>query len=198
MISKKNPFDSGYYRTNELKGFGFKKIGKNVMIAKNCTIIGLNNISLGNNIRIDSNVVIVANSGYLKLESYIHIGAGCYLGCGSGITFSNFSGLSQGVHIYSASDDYSGKSLTNSTIPKKYRNMKSAPVFLKKHTIIGAASVILPGVTIGKGTSVGALSFVHISLDEWSVYFGVPAQKVNRRLNKLLVLEKNLEKNKIK
>ena len=194
MISKKNPFDSGYYQSNELKKFGFKKVGTNVMIAKNCTIIGLNNISLGNNIRIDSNVVIAARNGYLKLENYIHIGAACYLGCGGGITFSDFSGACQGVHIYSASADFSGKSLINPTLPKKYRNIKSAPVFLKKHAIIGAGSVILPGVSIGKGTSVGALSFVHLSLDKWSVYFGVPAQKINLRLNKLLVLEKNLKK----
>ena len=85
MISKKNPFDSGYYRSNELKKFGFKRVGKNVVIAKNCTIIGLKNISLGSNIRIDSNVVIAASKGYLKLENYIHIGAGCFLGCGGGI-----------------------------------------------------------------------------------------------------------------
>ena len=194
MISKKNPFDSGYYRSNELKKFGFNKVGKNVTIAKNCTIIGLNNISLGNNIRIDSNVVIAASNGYLKLQNYIHIGAGCFLGCGGGITFSNFSGLAQGVHIYSASADYSGKSLASPTIPKKFRNIKSGPVFFKKHSIVGANSVILPGVTIGEGTAVGALSFVHLSLDKWSVYFGLPVQKVNRRLDKLLILEKKLKK----
>ena len=66
MISKKNPFDSEYYKSSDLKKFGFKKVGKNVTIAKNCTIIGLNNISLGNNIRIDSNVVIAARSGVTK------------------------------------------------------------------------------------------------------------------------------------
>ena len=93
MTFKKNPLDSGYYQNNELKKFGFKKVGKNVMIAKNCTIVGLNNISLGNYIRIDSNVVIAANKGYLKLGNYIHIGAGSYLGCEGGIILSNFSGL---------------------------------------------------------------------------------------------------------
>ena len=67
-------------------------------------------------------------------------------------------------------------------------------MFLKKHAIIGSGSVILPGVTIGTGTSVGALSFIHISLDSWSVYFGVPAQKVNKRFDKLVQLEKKLAK----
>ena len=108
MTFKKNPFDSGYYQNNELKEFGFKKVGTNVKIAKNCTIVGINNISLGNNIRIDSNVVIAANKGYLKLGNYIHVGAGSYLNCEGGITLANFSGLSQGVHIYSSSGDFSG------------------------------------------------------------------------------------------
>jgi acetyltransferase-like isoleucine patch superfamily enzyme len=194
MKFKKNPFNSGYYQSQQLKTFGFKRVGKNVEIAKNCTIVGLENISLGNNIRIDSNVIIAANTGYLKLGNHIHIGAGSYLGCGGGINFSDFSGLSQNVHIYSASEDYSGKSMTNPTVLKKYRKIKSSPVFLKKHAIIGSGSVILPGVTIGTGASVGALSFIHISLDSWSVYFGVPAQKVNKRFNKLVQLEKKLAK----
>ena len=121
---KKNPFDSGYYQSSELKTFGFKKVGKNVKVAKNCTIVGLNNISLGSHIRIDSNVIIAATKGYLKLGNYIHIGAGCYLSCESGITLSNFSGLSQGIHIYSASGDFSGRSLNHPTVPKKYQLVK--------------------------------------------------------------------------
>ena len=196
MKFKKNPFDSGYYQNNELKKFGFKKVGTNVKIAKNCTIVGINNISLGNNIRIDSNVVIAANKGYLKLGNYIHVGAGSYLNCEGGITLANFSGLSQGVHIYSSSGDFSGKSLSHPTVPKKYQFAKSAPVFLKEHAIIGTGSVILPGVTIGKGSSVGALSFVSISLDEWGIYFGIPVRKINIRSKKILELEKNYIKKK--
>ena len=75
--------------------------------------------------------------------------------------------------------------------------MKSAPVFLKEHAIIGTGTVILPGVTIGKGSSVGALSFVSISLDEWGIYFGIPVRKINIRSKKILELEKNYIKKKI-
>ena len=197
MTVKKNPFDSEYYHSNELKKFGFKKVGINVKIAKNCTIVGLNNISLGNHIRIDSNVVIAANKGHLELSNYIHIGVGCYLSCEGGVTLSNFSGLSQGIHIYSSSGDFSGKSLNHPTVPKKYQVMKLAPVFLREHVIIGTGSVIFPGVTIGKGSSVGALSLVSVSLDEWGVYFGVPVRKINIRSKKILTLEKDFIKNKI-
>ena len=42
-----------------------------------------------------------------------------------------------GVKIFSQSDDYSGESLTNSLLPKKYKNEIKKKVILKKHSIIG-------------------------------------------------------------
>ncbi len=187
-----NPFNAGYYETNELLDFGFKHVGHNVKIAKNCTIIGLNNISLGNNIRIDGETVLAANSGSLTLGNYIHIGGGCFLGCAARITLSDFCGLSQYVCIYSGSDNYSGEYLTNPTVPKKYLCVNIAPVVLHKHVIIGASTVILPGVTIGEGSSVGALSLVRKLLDEWGIYFGSPIKRMKPRSRKLLELERNL------
>ena len=187
-----NPFNQGYFETDELRHFGFKSVGTNVNIAKNATIIGLNNIVLGNNIRIDGGVVIAAYSGSLTLGNYIHIGGDCYLGCAGGITLDDFSGLSQGVRIYSGTDDYSGNSLTNPTVPHKYLNVKVAPVVLGRHVIVGSGSVILPGVTIGEGSAVGALSIVSKPLDEWGVYFGSPVKRLKSRSKRLLELEKAL------
>ena len=189
-----NPFDPGYYNTADLRQFGFKHVGENVKISKDTTIMGLHNISLANNIRIDGNVVIIASAGTLDLGSWIHIGAGCYIGCAGNIAMEDFSGLSQGVRIYSGTDDYSGLSLTNPTIPRKFLNTKIAPVYLKKHAIIGSGTVILPGVIIGEGSSVGALSLVTKSLDDWGVYFGCPVKKLKNRSKRLLGLEADFKK----
>ena len=41
------------------------------------------------------------------------------------------------------------------------------------------------------------LSLVHISLDEWGVYFGVPVKKVNIRSKKVLALAKDFKKNNL-
>lgn len=190
--TRPNPFDQGYFESDELRKFGFKGVGNNVRIAKNATIIGLKNRSLESNIRIDGNVVIAAYTGSLMIGNYIHIGAGCYLGCAGGITLGDFSGLSQGVCIYSGTDDYSGKSLTNPTIPNKYLKVKIEPVILERHVIVGSGSVILPGITIGEGSSVGALSLVTKSLGEWGVYFGVPVKRLKERKKDLLNLEEEL------
>lgn len=187
-----NPFDKGYYQSDELRQFGFKKVGNNVKIAKNCTIIGLQNIELESNIRIDDCVTLAVHSGFLKVGSYVHIGGGSYLGCAGGVTLSDFSGLSQGSRVYSCSDDFTGAALTNPTVPKEYLNLRVAPVFLGRHVIVGSSSIILPGVEIGEGSAVGALSLVLRSLEEWGVYYGNPARLLKGRSRQLLAFEKEL------
>ena len=107
-------FNLCYYSGADLKNAGFRKLGKNVSIAKNCTIIGIKNILIGDNVRIDGYCsIIAAGTGYVELGSFIHIGGYCMLSAGDGIVMEDFSGLSQGVRIYSRTDDYSGKFLTN-------------------------------------------------------------------------------------
>ena len=191
-MNLENPFNQGYYTSEQLRKMQFKYVGENVQIAKNSTIIGLENISLGDNIRIDGNVTLACASGYLKIGSYVHIGGGCHITCTGGVELSDFSGLSQGVRIYSGTDDYSGNSLTNPTVPKKYLNGTIEPVFIGRHVIIGSGSVVLPGVKIGNGSSVGALSLVTKSLEEWGVYSGAPVKRIKARKKNLLEKEKLL------
>jgi galactoside O-acetyltransferase len=190
-----NPFNPGYYTEDDLKNAGFKALGKNVRIAKNNTIIGLENIVIGDNVRIDGYcAIITAGDGWLNIGSYIHIGGCCYLSAGDGIRMEDFSGLSQGVRIYSRTDDYSGKHLTNPTVPERYTGITRGTVVLGRHVIIGSGSVILPKVTIGDGSSVGALSLVTKDLDPWGVYFGCPAKRLKSRSKRLLELEAELGK----
>jgi acetyltransferase-like isoleucine patch superfamily enzyme len=187
-----NPFDPGYFESDALRLFGFREVGENVRIAKNATLIGLGNISIGSNVRIDGNAVIAAHSGSIELGSYIHIGGGCFLGCTGGIVLEDFAGLSQGVCIYSGTDDYTGRGLTNPTVPSKYLKPTLGRVVLERHVIVGSGSVVLPGVRIGEGASVGALSLVTKSLDGWGVYFGSPVRRLKSRSKAMLEMEKAL------
>ena len=184
-----NPFDQGYYDSDELRIMGFQAVGRNVRIAKNCTILGLNNISLGDNIRIDANVVIACASGDLTIGNYVHIGAGSHLACVGGIKFDDFSNTSQGVKIYSGTDDYHGLTLTNPMVPQEFRGMELAPVVIGKHVIIGSGTVILPGAILPIGVSVGAMSLVTHSLKPWSVNAGIPAKFIKARSKELLRYE---------
>lgn len=187
-------FDNGYFSENDIKD-RFKSVGKNVLISKNCTIIGTENIEIGNNVRIDDYccIMVGGDGASLKIGSYVHIAANCYLSAKNGIIMEDFTGISQGVKIYSNSDDYSGAFLTNPTVPSEFTNATGGTVTLKKHAIVGSGAVVLPGVTIHEGTSVGALSLVTKDLKEWGVYFGIPAKRLKNRLKNLLDLEKKLE-----
>jgi galactoside O-acetyltransferase len=188
---------ASFYSEKELKKFKFRSIGKNVFIKKNVGMFFIENISIGSNVRIDDNVIIVASSkeNPVKIGNYVHIASNCYLAGSAGIEMSDFSGLATGVQIFSASDDYSGKKLTNPTVGKPYIGGKSGKVTLGKHVIIGAGSIILPDVTIKQGSSVGALSLVSKDLEEWGVYFGIPVKKIKNRHKAILELEKKFLKN---
>ena len=41
--------------------------------------------------------------------------------------------------------------------------------------------MVLPGVKISNGSSVGALSLVNKSLEDWGVYLGAPAKRIKTR-----------------
>jgi galactoside O-acetyltransferase len=49
--------------------------------------------------------------------------------------------------------------------------------------------VVFPGVTIGEGAIVGALSFVREDVPDWSVWAGVPAKRIGTRKKDVLALE---------
>jgi len=186
---------SNFYSDDELKSFKFKSLGKNVKIKKNVAIYFVENITIKDNVRIDDNTVIVASNNSTTIGNYVHIASNCYIAASEGLKMEDFSGLAPGVNIFTGSDDYSGKKLTNPTVDRKYIGGKSGEVVLGRHVIIGSNSVILPGVHIGEGSSVGALSLVTKSLESWGIYFGAPVKKIKSRSKKLLELEKEFLKN---
>ena len=188
-----NPFNPGYFNEKDLKEFGFKSVGKNVLIAKNCIIIGVENISIGDNVRIDGfSTITAAQPGYLTIGSYVHIGGYCAIFAGAGVEMKYFSGLSQGVKIYSTSDNYSGSAMTNPMVPPEYTGVIRKPVSLGKHSIVGSQTVVMPGVEIAEGCAIGANSLVTKTTESWSIYFGSPAKKLKGRKKKIIDLENQL------
>jgi acetyltransferase-like isoleucine patch superfamily enzyme len=180
----------GYYNERDLSQYGFLNLGTNVLIAKDAIIIGQHNISLGSNIKIDSNVTLAASSGKLQIGNFVHIGGSSHFSCSGGVVVRDFVTISQGVKVYSASDDYSGESLTNPTVSEEFKMVDRKSVLISNHVIIGSNSVVLPGVNLGIGAAIGALSLVTGSIDSWSIYGGNPLRKIKPRSKKILEIEK--------
>lgn len=177
-----------YLTDFQLKEAGFKKLGKEVKISDKASIYNADQIEIGDYSRIDDFCVI---SGRVTIGRYNHITPMCLVAGGSpGIIFDDFCTLAYGVKVFSQSDDYSGATLTNSLVPKKFKNEKFASVYLQRHVIVGAGSIIFPGVNIAEGCSIGAMALVTKSTESWGIYTGVPAKRVKDRKKDLLELEK--------
>ena len=56
--------------------------------------------------------------------------------------------------------------------------------------IIGAGAIILPGVDVAEGCSVGAMALLTKSTLPWGIYIGNPARRLKERKQDLLELEK--------
>jgi acetyltransferase-like isoleucine patch superfamily enzyme len=184
-----------YLTEDELVRHGIKNAGSNVRVHETAILVDLERIEIGSNVRIDPYCVLSAAGGYLKIGSYIHIGSHNIAVGGSGVELADFTNLSQGVRIYSVSDDYTGESLTSPMIPRHLSRTESGPVRLGRHTIVGSGSVILPNVIIGDGCAVGALSLVNESLPDWGIYAGIPVRRLRARSQELLSDEARMEVN---
>jgi acetyltransferase-like isoleucine patch superfamily enzyme len=173
---------------DQLEALGFKHLGRNVRISDKAAIYNFDQIEIGDHSRIDDFCVV---SGKVRIGRNVHIAVFCNVAGGTeGIVFEDFSGLAYGCHVFTQSDDYSGRTLTNPTVPARYKRETKKAIHIGRHCIVGTNSLIFPGVTLAEGTSVGALSMVTKSTEEWSVYFGNPAKRLKARKRDLLDLER--------
>ena len=103
---------------------------------------------------------VVRHADRFTLGRLTDIGAFTYIQARSGVTIED--GVQVGSHcaIYSVS-----------TI-----DGKEGPVLLKRNCRIGSHCVVMPGVTIGEGATVGACSFVTEDVPAGATAFGVPAR----------------------
>ena len=174
-----------YLTGDELRQMGARFVGESVQISTKCSIYGIEQMSFGDFLRVDDFCIL---SGCLDIGRNVHIAAFCNVAGGEpGITIGDFSGLAYGVTIFAQSDDYSGKSLTNPTIPDCYKKEVKRAVRIEKHCIVGAHSIVLPGVNIAEGCAIGAMSMVTKSTETWGVYFGCPVRRLKSRSRELLV-----------
>ncbi len=109
---------------------------------------------------------IVQNKDGLQLGYKTDIGTFSYINAKYGVTIEDDVQIGSHCSIYSLStiDDKKGK------------------VILKKNCKIGSHSTIMPGITIGVNSIIGAHSLVLSNIPDNVVAFGVPA-KVVRKLD---------------
>ncbi len=178
-----------FLSVEQLEELGFKSLGKDVLISDKASIYNAEQMEIGDFSRIDDFCVV---SGRVSIGRNVHIAVFCNVAGGSaGVTFDDFAGLAYGCQVFSQSDDYSGRTMTNPTVPAEFKNESKSPVRIGKHCILGTGVVVFPGVEIAAGTAVGAMSVVTKTTEPWSIYAGNPARRVKKRKKDLLKLEQS-------
>ena len=180
-----------FYSEDELRNIPFKHIGEKVQLSKKASIYSPDLIEIGNDVRIDDFCIM---SGSISIGSNVHVAAFSALyGGKAGIIVSNYANISSRVSIYAVCDDFSGVSMTNPTIPDKYKHIVNKPVFIGRHVVIGCGCTVLPGITLEEGSVLGAMSLCKYSTLPWKIYAGIPAKIIKDRSQELLKYEKEFE-----
>lgn len=121
---------------------------------------------------------LVHHKDRLKLGFGTDIGAFTYINAKYGVIIGDYVQVGSHCSIYS-----------ESTIDNKH-----GEVILKRNCKIGTHSVIMPGVSVGENTIVGAFSFVNGIIPDNVVAFGIPARVVrNVSAEEIPVTERNDE-----
>ena len=187
---------NGFLSQEELSEIGFSSIGQNVKIDRTSIFYGASRISIGSNVRIDAYSIISAGIEGISIGNHIHIGVYVFLTGSAQIVLQDFSGLSGRVSIYSSNDDYMGNALTGPTIPDSFRQVNSSPVIIGRHCVIGSGSIILPGVNVGEGACVGALSLIKENIMPFQIVAGNKAKLIAERKKDFLSFEEKILKSK--
>lgn len=177
-----------YLTSRQLRKLGFRSVGREVKVSSKASIYDSHLISLGDYSRIDDFCVL---SGWVEIGRNVHITIfGNISGGRAGVSIGDFSTLAYGCHIVAQTDDYSGQTMTNSTVPTRYKGEISSRVRIGRHVILGTGTVVMPGVELGDGVAGGARTLFLNSADPWTIYVGQPARKLRDRSRNLLGLER--------
>lgn len=149
------PGGIGIFLRNLSYTFLFKKKKGIVWVQPRVTIIQSNNLSVGKNCGINT---------------------GTYINAKGGISFGDNVLIGANVTISS------GKHPIESKMPPIFeRPTQPMPIAVEDDVWIGANAVIMPGITLKKGTVVGAGAIVTKDTEEYSVVAGVPAKLIKYR-----------------
>lgn len=127
-------------------------------------------------LKIDKTSVIyhgceIRNSADIFIGSYCAIGDSCILDGRMGISIGNSVNLSTGVWIWTLQHDPHDKGF----------GCKGGRVVIEDYVWISCRTVVLPGVTIGRGAIVAAGAVVTKNVEPYTIVGGIPARVIGKR-----------------
>ena len=184
-----------------VKGLVLKKAGLPLYMENNVLLRGKSFISIGRYTFVSKDVSIKTRGGEVEIGEHVLIRDGvriqggdertacCFIGdyssinhnssilFGGGVFVGKYVMIGPNVVITSG-----GHRFDDISIPMRFQECYFEKVTIEDDVWIGASSVILPGVRIGKGSVIGAGSVVTNDVEPYSVVVGNPAKVLRYRL----------------
>lgn len=169
-----------------LRNKGYITVGRNFIAEDYAEIQGLSRhgVTFGDRVSV-GRFAMVRPSGYyggelgkgLIVGDNSNIGAYCYVGCSGGIRIGSNVMMSPRVSLYAENHNFA-----EVTRPMKEQGVTRQSIIIEDDCWIASHSVVLAGVTIGRGSIVAAGSVVTKDVPPYSIVAGSPARVLRSRL----------------
>lgn len=159
------------YDKNELIDAGITVEG-DVFINRTVVFHNPSNIFIGHGARIDHGCLLIAGKNTkLIIGSKAHINPYCSFHANTG---DILIGKEVDIGIYSVF--FTSMYDFNNKLPRS--NVFNSSIYIKDNAIIGPSCIILPGITVGSSSAVGANSLVKKNVESNTIVAGNPAKLI--------------------
>jgi acetyltransferase-like isoleucine patch superfamily enzyme len=163
---------SGEFRPEELA-----ELGPDCVFETGVLLFHPENVRLGSNVYVGHYTILKGyHKNHLTIGDETWIGQQCFLHAAGGLSIGRRVGIGPGVKVLTSSHAEAGRQVAIFNAPVELK-----PVVIEDDADIGVGSILLPGVTIGRGAQIGAGSVVTHDVAPYHVVAGVPARFLRER-----------------
>lgn len=154
------------------------EIGRDVVIGAAVTLKATDGgrIVLGDRVTISNGATLVAKRGWLTIGADGFVGEGAVLVARERLEIGADALIAE--HVTVRDQDHG---MRDPDRPMRTQGYTTAPIIIGDDVWLGSKSVVLKGVSIGKGAVVGAGAVVTRSLPSGAIAVGVPARVIGSR-----------------
>lgn len=127
--------------------------------------------------RVDAFTKLEGGEG-ITIGRYVHIASFAHINIGGGRTIiGDYCNISSGGKIISGSNKPAGKSLS-AMAPADMQVIERKTTTLEPYSCVFTGATVLPGLTLGEGAILGAMSLATHDIPPWEIWAGIPARKI--------------------
>jgi acetyltransferase-like isoleucine patch superfamily enzyme len=167
--------------------YEFHSHGKHCIFGKFLLLQGGQHIDLADFVSMGRGLVVEAFDQFhdqsftpcIKIGNYVNIGDYSHLSCANSIIIKD--NVRMGRKVFITDNSHGSFTREQLDIRPNYRPLISkGPVIIEENVWIGEMVCIMPGVTIGRGSIIGANAVVTKSIPPYSIAAGVPAKVIKQ------------------